>query len=480
MLFSQRSACDRCRALKSRCSRETGAAKCERCQRLQIDCFYSPPRRMGRPAKKRLSQDTAQPTPSSSTMSNITIQTTQSDVFPPNTNEAGDFQYGLDIITSHPAEDGAHEWTDHFEDPLLGLLQEQDTKLMSTEWMDADSLGFLDHGSHDMPLTPPTTVGSLSNNLGDSWVPDCDRGPGMCRTESYTGDTLPPSPEADVKSSEPAIQRLLDLQSLLFVRRMAKPQEIDGLSTLINTTVHSTETLIDVVESLPSLKLSVEGRRSASPSTSWGPAPDATALTANTTAYTAAELQDQYQHQQAPSYALIISLFMTSYLLLLDSYDELLGALRARLQCSRQSQGPSPGSDFSLSQPFLNNTSGGHFNKVSLVSSFDLDVNSVVFLLSRMMKRLHKSTENRFATCSLAPSSAAHFQNHRFSLHKSSLNFEFQDGVRQDTDGASELPLAGSHSPMAMMGDYASQEVSQRHQSVMESLRVIRWLADEL
>ncbi|OHW97503.1 hypothetical protein CSPAE12_03840 [Colletotrichum incanum] len=169
-------------------------------------------------------------------MSNITIQTTQSDVFPPNTNEAGDFQYGLDIITSHPAEDGAHEWTDHFEDPLLGLLQEQDTKLMSTEWMDADSLGFLDHGSHDMPLTPPTTVGSLSNNLGDSWVPDCDRGPGMCRTESYTGDTLPPSPEADVKSSEPAIQRLLDLQSLLFVRRMAKPQEIDGLSTLINTT----------------------------------------------------------------------------------------------------------------------------------------------------------------------------------------------------------------------------------------------------
>ncbi|GKT56087.1 C6 transcription factor [Colletotrichum tofieldiae] len=402
-------------------------------------------------------------------------------------NKAGDFQYGLGIITSHPAEDGAHEWTDSFEDPLLGLLQEQDTKLMSTEWMDSDSLGLLDHhedtlvsGSHDMPLTPPTTVGSLPNNLGDSWVPDCDQGPHMCRAESYTGDTLPPSPEADVRSSEPAVQRLLDLQSMLFARHMAKPQEIDGLSTLINTTVHSTETLIDVVESLPSLHLSVEGRRSVSPPISWGPAPDAPTLTANTTAYTATELQDQYQRQKAPNFALTISLFMTSYLLLLDSYDELLDALRARLQCSRQSQGPSPGSDFSLSQHFFNNTSGGHFNKLSLVSSFDLDVNSVVFLLSRMMKRLHKSTENRFATGSFAPSSAAHFKDHKFSLSKSSLNFDFQDGVRQDADGTSELFLTGGHSPMAMMGDYASQEVSQRHQTVMESLRVIRWLADEL
>ncbi|OBR16500.1 C6 finger domain-containing protein [Colletotrichum higginsianum IMI 349063] len=507
MLFSQRSACDRCRALKSRCSREAGASKCERCQRLQIDCFYSPPRRMGRPAKKRLSEDAAQPVPPpppsfrrSSTMSSTTIQTNQSDVLPPGIHEVGEFQYGLGIVPGHPSEDEGHGWANGFEDPLLGLLQDHDAKLMPTEWMDTDSLRLLDRhdealvtGPHDMPLTPPTTVGSLPNSSEDSWMPGCDQAPGMGHAESHAGDTLPSSPEANAKSSESAVQRLLDLQSLLFARRMAKSQDINGLSMLINTTVQSTETLIDVVESLSPLRQSVEGRRSISPSTSWGPVADATTTTTTTTTTfaanghmnTASNSQEQHQHkhqhqrQQPPNHALTISLFMTSYLLLLDSYDELLGALKASLQRSRQSQWQSPESDFGLSHPFFNNTPGGTLNNFNLVSPFDLDVNSVVFLLSRMMKRLHKSTESRFAVGSLS-TPAAHGKGQMLPVSNTAFSFDYQDAVSQDTDGSLDLSPNGSYSPMAMMGDQVSREVSHRHQIVMESLRVIRWLADEL
>ncbi|KAK1635707.1 hypothetical protein BDP81DRAFT_472435 [Colletotrichum phormii] len=488
MLFSQRSACDRCRALKSRCSRESGAAKCERCQRLQIDCFYSPPRRMGRPAKKRLNPETAQSTPSttfrpSSTMSsNTTIQTIRSPpkVLPSNVHDASDFQqYGLGIIPSHPEEDGS--WTGNFGDPLLGLLQSNDTKLMSTEWMDTDTLGFLAHQDdslvtqpHDMPLTPPTTIGSLPHTTEDNWIPGCDHPSEFSHAESFAGDNMPPSPEATIRSSESAAQRLMDLQSLLFSRHITRAQDADGLTTLINTTVHSTETLIDVVESLPQLRPSVEGRRSTSPPTCWTGAPDTSGFA---TQAAAPQLLKEPQHP--PNLTLIICLFMTNYLLLLDSYEELLGALRGRLQCSRQSQGPSPGSDFSLTQPFLgSSTPSGSLNKFNVVSSFDLDVNSVVFLLSRMMKRLHKSTECRFSAVSMTPPAVSQSQSQGFPASATSYNFDFQDGISQDTDGCSET--SGAYSPMAMMGDYALREVSQRHQSVMESLRVIRWLADEL
>ncbi|KAK1687454.1 hypothetical protein BDP55DRAFT_740723 [Colletotrichum godetiae] len=488
MLFSQRSACDRCRALKSRCSRESGAAKCERCQRLQIDCFYSPPRRMGRPAKKRLNPETAQSTPSttfrrSSTMSsNTTIQTITSppEVLPSNLHDASDFQqYGLGIIPSHPEEDGP--WTGNFEDPLLGLLQSNDTKLMSTEWMVTDTLGFLAHQddslvtqTHDMPLTPPTTIGSLPHNTEDNWIPGCDHPSEFSHAESFAGDTMPPSPEATIRSSESAAQRLMDLQSLLFSRHITRAQDADGLTTLINTTVHSTETLIDVVESLPQLRPSVEGRRSTSPPSCWTGAPDVSGFA---TQAAAPQLLKESQHP--PNLTLIISLFMTNYLLLLDSYEDLLGALRGRLQCSRQSQGPSPGSDFSLAQPFLgSSTPSGSLNQFNVVSSLDLDVNSVVFLLSRMMKRLHKSTECRFSAVSMTPPAVSQTQSQGFPASATSYNFDFQDGISQDTDGCSET--SGACSPMAMMGDYALREVSQRHQSVMESLRVIRWLADEL
>ncbi|KAK1540884.1 hypothetical protein CPAR01_06873 [Colletotrichum paranaense] len=491
MLFSQRSACDRCRALKSRCSRETGAAKCERCQRLQIDCFYSPPRRMGRPAKKRLNPEPAQSTPSttfrrSSTMSsNTTVQTITSppEVLPSNVHDASDFQqYGIGIIPSHPEEDGT--WTGNFEDPLLGLLQSNDTKLMPTEWMDTDTLGFLAHQDeslvaqpHDLPLTPPTTIGSLPTNTEDSWIPGCDHPSEFSHAESFAGDTMPSSPEATSRSSESAAQRLMDLQSLLFSRHITRAQDADGLTTLINTTVHSTETLIDVVESLPLVRPSVEGRRSTSPPSCWTGAPDTSGFATQVVPQLPKE-PVQHLHQP-PNLTLVISLFMTNYLLLLDSYEELLGALRGRLQCSRQSQGPSPGSDFSLAQPFLgSNTPNGNLNKFNVVSSFDLDVNSVVFLLSRMMKRLHKSTECRFNSVSMTPPAVSQSRGQGFSASATSYNFDFQDGISQDIDGCSEA--SGAFSPMAMMGDYALREVSQRHQGVMESLRVIRWLADEL
>jgi hypothetical protein len=45
-----RAACDRCHELKNRCAR-AGApdSRCERCERLDIDCVYSAGARMGRP-----------------------------------------------------------------------------------------------------------------------------------------------------------------------------------------------------------------------------------------------------------------------------------------------------------------------------------------------------------------------------------------------------------------------------------------------
>ncbi|OHF04282.1 efflux pump [Colletotrichum orchidophilum] len=447
-----------------------------------------PPRRMGRPAKKRLHQESAQLTPSttfrrSSTMSSsTTIQTmtSPSEVVPSNVNDASDFQYGLGVVPSHPEEDGA--WTGNFQDPLLELLQSNGTKLMSTEWMDTDTLGFLAHQDesllaqpHDMPLTPPTTIGSLPNTTEDSWIPSCDHPSEFGHAESFAGDTLPPSPETTIRSSESAAQRLIDLQSLLFSRHLMGAQDVDGLSALINKTVHSTETLIEILESLPQLRPSVEGRRSTSP-------PSYCAAATDTSGFATDSLLAQHPEetqQHPPNLTLIISLFMTNYLLLLDSYEELLGALRSCLQCSRQSQGPSPGSEFSLVQPFLgSNTPGGNFSKFNVFSSFDLDVNSVVFLLSRMMKRLQKSTESRFAAVSMTPPAVGQSQRQGLPVSATSHNFDFQDGIGQDRDGCSDT--SGSYSPMALMGHYALREVSQKHQSVMESLRVVGWLADEL
>lgn len=45
-----RSSCDRCHELKNRCARMGGPdSRCERCDRLDIDCVYSSNMRMGRP-----------------------------------------------------------------------------------------------------------------------------------------------------------------------------------------------------------------------------------------------------------------------------------------------------------------------------------------------------------------------------------------------------------------------------------------------
>ncbi|KAI8235721.1 hypothetical protein K4K54_005430 [Colletotrichum sp. SAR 10_86] len=416
-------------------------------------------------------------------MSSATIQSSQSELVQTPNNDTNEFQYGLGIIQSHPAEDAP--WAETFEDPLLGLLQNNDPKMVATEWMDHDSLGFLDHqdstmiSDHGLPLTPPTTIGSLPNGSEDAWMPSCEQPSDFGHPESFACDTLPSSPEHEPKSTEPATQRLLELQSHLFARHMAKAQNMDSLPALINTTVHSTETLIDIVEGLPQLRPSVEGRRSASPLSSWGAGSDPAGFNAPAATYAAPDPQ----LQQNPSHAITISLFITCYLVLLDSYDELLSALRARLQCSRQSQGPSPASDMGLAQPFFNSTPGGNLNKFNLVSSFDLDVNSVVFLLSRMMKRLHKSTESRFVAVSMENPAINHMKGQNqggYPVRHGSISYDFQDGASQDTDAFSEPSPGGSFSPMMMMGNYALREVSQRHQSVMESLRVIRWLADEL
>ncbi|CAL5866558.1 uncharacterized protein PFLUO_LOCUS767 [Penicillium psychrofluorescens] len=46
-----RSTCDKCRYLKQACQRDLGSVDCKRCLRLQIQCTYSAPLRMGRPRK---------------------------------------------------------------------------------------------------------------------------------------------------------------------------------------------------------------------------------------------------------------------------------------------------------------------------------------------------------------------------------------------------------------------------------------------
>ncbi|EFQ98469.1 hypothetical protein MGYG_01497 [Nannizzia gypsea CBS 118893] len=57
-----RLACNRCHAQKLRCLRSEGAepgSKCERCRRASVPCVYSPPNRIGRPARSGLSSTTS-------------------------------------------------------------------------------------------------------------------------------------------------------------------------------------------------------------------------------------------------------------------------------------------------------------------------------------------------------------------------------------------------------------------------------------
>ena len=49
-----RAACDRCHDLKNRCVRIGGAeSRCERCERLDIDCVYRNTSSMGRPKRQK-------------------------------------------------------------------------------------------------------------------------------------------------------------------------------------------------------------------------------------------------------------------------------------------------------------------------------------------------------------------------------------------------------------------------------------------
>jgi hypothetical protein len=50
---AKRDACDRCHALKTRCVTLSNAQSCRRCSRLQLPCNYSPPMKIGRPARAR-------------------------------------------------------------------------------------------------------------------------------------------------------------------------------------------------------------------------------------------------------------------------------------------------------------------------------------------------------------------------------------------------------------------------------------------
>lgn len=50
---TSRDACDKCHALKTRCERIPESSLCQRCNRLQISCTYSPPLQLGRPQGRR-------------------------------------------------------------------------------------------------------------------------------------------------------------------------------------------------------------------------------------------------------------------------------------------------------------------------------------------------------------------------------------------------------------------------------------------
>lgn len=56
-----RASCDRCHELKNRCARgDTPDSRCERCERLDIDCVYSGVSRIGRPPGQKSSVNIAE------------------------------------------------------------------------------------------------------------------------------------------------------------------------------------------------------------------------------------------------------------------------------------------------------------------------------------------------------------------------------------------------------------------------------------
>lgn len=60
-----RAACDRCHDLKNRCLRTGGPdSRCDRCERLDIDCVYRNTSRIGRPRTQRRQSSVSQPQPS--------------------------------------------------------------------------------------------------------------------------------------------------------------------------------------------------------------------------------------------------------------------------------------------------------------------------------------------------------------------------------------------------------------------------------
>ncbi|KAK2848542.1 hypothetical protein FQN49_005618 [Arthroderma sp. PD_2] len=62
-----RSACNRCHAQKLRCLRSEGTeagSKCDRCRRASVPCVYSPPNRIGRPARSGVTSATSSATSS--------------------------------------------------------------------------------------------------------------------------------------------------------------------------------------------------------------------------------------------------------------------------------------------------------------------------------------------------------------------------------------------------------------------------------
>lgn len=112
-----RAACDRCHELKDRCTRTGGSeSRCDRCERLDIDCVYNTSARMGRPRLSRSAHKTASAGPGDSharhTAKRRAVQSGQQRTTNTNLTPVGHIDH-VDSATGDIP--GNHE-------PVLGLL----------------------------------------------------------------------------------------------------------------------------------------------------------------------------------------------------------------------------------------------------------------------------------------------------------------------------------------------------------------------
>ncbi|KAF2656308.1 hypothetical protein K491DRAFT_393952 [Lophiostoma macrostomum CBS 122681] len=275
---SSREACDRCHAMKTRCSRAQNSLECVRCIRLGISCTYSPPGRTGRPLGRKR------------------IRTTfdEDNVF--SQANAGIARALYNTSTPH-LDMGAV--VDGYSTNNLGSLEFFDFAAQPNNSADSTPFFPLDHlfpENYSQP-TDSTLVGtppdpSAFHNLAPS-----------TNSAGSEASRTTPSEEPEV-NQEDLLLRLLDIQG-----RLAK------LVKSLNSEPHAPENVEDIYrasEILISILESVD---------------DGSAL--------------RSPHSPAKPVGVFVSLFLSSYFSLIHAYEVLVGILRNDLNGNKEYTTPS-------------------------------------------------------------------------------------------------------------------------------------------